>query len=198
MEMSRLVFRCDEEIPGIGYSAYYEGEGDYDKVQHEQCRDKIAAIETSFKKAVDWLDHTGSGIKNEDTIHAYVKRLCPYYYELEPIMIDRTNTRPLCTKETLSASSSDDSSVSGDMERTQAKTETAASTRLPCLGKGQEVMADVSETESGVEGDGGGHIQSTGEKPSKTTPSSKVSFASSRPPSIRSESKKMRHMKVND
>ena len=63
--------------------------------------DKISSIEISFRKAIDWLDGTGAGVTNNESLESYVKRLCPFFYELEPIMKDRASARPLCSTDDL-------------------------------------------------------------------------------------------------
>ncbi|KAJ3022016.1 UNVERIFIED_CONTAM: hypothetical protein HDU68_009355 [Siphonaria sp. JEL0065] len=53
---------------------------------------KIGDLEKSFKKVVDWCANTGQGILNSSTkteakkeaeIKAYLKKLCPFYEQLE-------------------------------------------------------------------------------------------------------------------
>ncbi|KAJ3378319.1 hypothetical protein HDU80_002890, partial [Chytriomyces hyalinus] len=75
------------------------------------CRDanaislKIQELETSFKDAKDWLAQTGQGIMDEEgdgeeteqKISSYVKKKCPFYNQLEPIMGERASTRPFAT-----------------------------------------------------------------------------------------------------
>jgi hypothetical protein len=77
--------------------------------------DKISAIEDSFKKAHEWTLNTGEGVKETDPhgFWEYVKKLCPHYEALEPIMGDRAAVKPLASTEDLGSSSSSSSSVSG-------------------------------------------------------------------------------------
>lgn len=60
---------------------------------------KILTMEQNFKKAIDFLDGTGAGITDEESLVAAVKKICPYYYELEPVMSDRQSSRPLATED---------------------------------------------------------------------------------------------------
>jgi hypothetical protein len=57
---------------------------------------KIARMEGEYKKAFDFVTNTGQGLmdKGKD-ITEIVKKMCPYYYELDPIMGSRASTRPI-------------------------------------------------------------------------------------------------------
>ena len=55
---------------------------------------KIQHLEKTFKDASDWINNTGQGVANEEQFDAYVKKLCPYYDDLKPIMEDITGSRP--------------------------------------------------------------------------------------------------------
>ena len=70
--------------------------------------DKISSIEISFWKAIDWLDGTGAGVTDNESLESYVKRLCPFFYELEPIMKDRASARPLCSTNDLDSVESEE------------------------------------------------------------------------------------------
>ena len=55
---------------------------------------KIAKIEDSFLKAVDWLNGTGAGcLKEGTTIEDYVNSICIHYYDLKPFMFDWPSTK---------------------------------------------------------------------------------------------------------
>ncbi|MGH3056007.1 MAG: hypothetical protein ACRDL7_13620, partial [Gaiellaceae bacterium] len=60
---------------------------------------KISAIEGQFRRAVDFLDNTGSGVQDEASLMACVKDRCPLYYELVDVMGDRAASTALCTNE---------------------------------------------------------------------------------------------------
>eukprot|EP00171_Calliarthron_tuberculosum_P023793 IDg23793t1 len=60
---------------------------------------KIASLERAFREASDWLNNTGAGLSNPGEIRAYIQNKWPHYYDLEPILADRPNTRPLYTNE---------------------------------------------------------------------------------------------------
>lgn len=65
-----------------------------------QLANKISTLERSFKAATDWIANTGQGLDNPGDVEAYVKdKLCPLYYDLEAVMAERPNARPLGTNE---------------------------------------------------------------------------------------------------
>jgi len=73
---------------------------------------KISTMEQQFRRAVDFLDGTGAGIEDERTLKEAVQKICPYYYELEGVMMDRQSSRPLA--ENYETSDSDDLNDKGD------------------------------------------------------------------------------------
>ncbi|OWZ22013.1 hypothetical protein PHMEG_0003358 [Phytophthora megakarya] len=56
---------------------------------------KIASLEQSFKSAQDWLCATGQGVEDEKCLREAITMLCPYYYNLYDIRMDRDSTSPL-------------------------------------------------------------------------------------------------------
>ncbi len=57
---------------------------------------KLARMETDYKKAYDYVSSTGQGLMEEGKdITEYVKKLCPFYYVLDPVMASRASTKPL-------------------------------------------------------------------------------------------------------
>ena len=58
-------------------------------------------MEHCFKKAIDFLDGTGTGITVEASLRAAVTKICPYYYELEHVMSERSSGRPLANEDDL-------------------------------------------------------------------------------------------------
>lgn len=49
--------------------------------------------------ASDWANNTGQGVDNPGEFELAVLKRCTYYRELEPIMGDRPNAKPLATSE---------------------------------------------------------------------------------------------------
>ncbi|KAI9326516.1 hypothetical protein BDR26DRAFT_1013302 [Obelidium mucronatum] len=75
---------------------------------NNMVRTKIRDLEKSFKRAVDWRANTGPGILDSSTkteaekeaeIKLYLKKPCPFYEELEPVMGERASSRPFATNE---------------------------------------------------------------------------------------------------
>ena len=61
---------------------------------------KLQRMEAEYKRANDFVMNTGQGLLEEGKdITQYVKKLCPFYYELHPIMADRASTTPLASFE---------------------------------------------------------------------------------------------------
>jgi hypothetical protein len=57
---------------------------------------KIMQMEAGYKKSFNFITNTGQGLMDEGKdITEYVKKMCPYYYELDPIMASRASTKPL-------------------------------------------------------------------------------------------------------
>lgn len=60
---------------------------------------KIGRIEQNFKKANDWLNHTGQGVKDQESIEKVVKGYCPEYVVLQDIMLEKPSVNPLALSE---------------------------------------------------------------------------------------------------
>ncbi len=57
---------------------------------------KLARMEADYKKAYDFVSNMGQGLMEEGKdITEYVKKLCPFYYVLDPVMASRASTKPL-------------------------------------------------------------------------------------------------------
>ncbi|GLD98579.1 hypothetical protein PINS_up007296 [Pythium insidiosum] len=89
---------------------------------------KIAAIESSFKKAADWLSNTGQGVTDEGCLKAAILSRCPYYYVLYDVMINRSTTKPLMLSTDTAAEVTDDDEEVDDGDHESAD-ETASSDR---------------------------------------------------------------------
>jgi hypothetical protein len=66
---------------------------------------KIAGLEDSFKNAFDFANsETGAGLMEQGALGSFeaaVKARCTFYYDLLPIMKDRSSAKPKCTSEEL-------------------------------------------------------------------------------------------------
>jgi hypothetical protein len=71
-----------------------------DSEQSEKdVENKITSLERQFCQASDWANNTGQGVDNPGDFEAAIKKGCPLYKELEPIIGDRPNVKPLATNE---------------------------------------------------------------------------------------------------
>jgi hypothetical protein len=77
---------------------------------------KINAVEQGFRSASDWLEHTGQGITCEKNIKEAVLNYCPYFYELQDVMLSRASTRPLLTNYDSGNDNNDDNEEIGTEE----------------------------------------------------------------------------------
>jgi hypothetical protein len=88
-------------------------------------RAKISEIETCYCHANDWINNTGVGVDCRETLQNYVKKLCPYYYDVHEVFMDRASSFVAYTSEGNFDDSSESSNESGtDMESTGAETGT--------------------------------------------------------------------------
>ena len=79
-------------------------------------KNKIMNIEDSFKSAHDWAGQTGAGLKDDNPgqFDDYVRKKCPYYFDLLHIMQDRATSRPQMTSDSLRAGSDEDNDDDDD------------------------------------------------------------------------------------
>ena len=65
----------------------------------KDVENKITSLERQFQVASDWANNTGQGVDKPGDFEAAIKKRCPLFDELEPIMGDRPNAKPLATTE---------------------------------------------------------------------------------------------------
>jgi hypothetical protein len=65
----------------------------------KDVENKITSLERQFRVASDWANNTGAGVDKPGDFQAAVLQRCPLYNELEPIMGDRPNAKPLASNE---------------------------------------------------------------------------------------------------
>ena len=89
---------------GVELSERMQAQGCRAERSGEAVVKKIQEIESKFIKAHDWVNNTGQGVKERDgmeTFEGCVRQRCKWYFELEPIMADRSKARAKVTTETL-------------------------------------------------------------------------------------------------
>ncbi|KAG9403018.1 hypothetical protein AC1031_006557 [Aphanomyces cochlioides] len=92
---------------------------------------KVSVLEQQYRSARDWLNNTGQGIEDEASIEAEVRKICPYYYDLDGVMHDRASSEALATSDNLN--DSDNEKITEDLpvvSRKNIKKRTTAETKL--------------------------------------------------------------------
>jgi len=84
-----------------------ESEGRNDK----DVENKITSLERQFRLASDWANNTGQGVDQPGDFEAAILKRCPHYKQLEDIMGDRPNAKPLYSNEPEFGLDDDDNSV---------------------------------------------------------------------------------------
>ena len=87
----------------------------------KDVENKIQNLEALYKKASDWKGETGAGISEPGKVEEYLRKLCPYYFELQPIMESRHTTRPLICSGSQIASYESKQSDNSDNESEEEK-----------------------------------------------------------------------------
>ena len=86
---------------------------------------KISEIEMCYHHANDCINNTRAGVGCQETLQNCVKKLCPYYYDVHEVFMDRASSFVAYTSEGNFDDSSESSNESGtDMESTGAETGT--------------------------------------------------------------------------
>jgi len=78
----------------------------------ESIQTMIASREESWRTCNDWMNNTGVGVlrdEGKESFDSCVTTRCPFYYDWEPIMIDRAGNNPAVTSNDLDKSDDDES-----------------------------------------------------------------------------------------
>lgn len=74
----------------------------------KDVENKICHLERQFRIASDWANNTGQGVDNPGHFEEALLKRCPLYRELEEVMGDRPNAKPLATSDDKSDDDEDD------------------------------------------------------------------------------------------
>jgi len=88
---------------------------------HAGVFSKWTAMEDCWRTTNDWVNNTGVGVladKGHDTFEACVLKRCPFYRDIEEIMIDRAGSNPAVTNNDLFNSDEDDEDDEAEAEAT--------------------------------------------------------------------------------
>ena len=91
---------------------------------------KIQELETKFVQAHDWANNTGQGVKEQDgeqTFENLVKQRCKWYFELLPIMGDRSKATPAVTTDDLLESDANSGLSDSESETPEKKKRSTSS-----------------------------------------------------------------------
>ena len=91
---------------------------------------KIQELETKFVQAHDWANNTGQGVREQDgqeTFENLVRQRCQWYFDLLPIMGDRSvKATPPCTTDNLLESDADSVLSDSVVETTKRKSDASS------------------------------------------------------------------------
>jgi len=113
---------------------------------------KISRMEGEYKKAFDFVNNTGQGLMEDgQDITDIMKKMCPYFYELDPIMGSRASTRPMGLFE--SEGDATEMGEAGDLDDLLAQSDTVSissntitsNLRHAGDGSGTDDVEDVNE-----------------------------------------------------
>ena len=93
---------------------------------------KIQELETKFVQAHDWANNTGQGVREQDgqeTFENLVLQRCRWYFDLLPIMGDRSKAAPPITTDNLLESDADSGLSDSVVEESQTKRKSDASSK---------------------------------------------------------------------
>jgi hypothetical protein len=97
----------------------------------KDVENKIVSLERQFRTATDWANNTGQGVENPGDFEAALLKRCPLYTELEPIMGERPNAKPLATNEESDTEEMDPLTLEEDTETLTTVEQSTSNVKTP-------------------------------------------------------------------
>ena len=114
----------------------------------KDVENKIVSLERQFREASDWANNTGQGVENPGEFKSAVLKRCPLYDELEPIMGERPNCRPLYTNEDDSDENENATSTNVNTQTTLDQSSKTPSRTVPVTGNTPSTLSSGSSAGS--------------------------------------------------
>ena len=116
--------------------------------ESKDVENKIVGLERQFRQASDWANNTGQGVDNPGDFQAALLKRCPLYVELEPIMGERPNSKPLATNEESEEEDEDEETTEENPTAVEQSCEDTPATTVATTAKGTTPSTLSSEATS--------------------------------------------------
>ena len=102
------------------------------KIEHSKnaVQTKISEIEMHYCHANDWINIVEAGFEGQETLQNYVKKFCPYYYDVHEVFMDHTSSFAAYTSERNFDGNSESSFESGTYMGSDTGVETGTDTAV--------------------------------------------------------------------